>query len=91
MVEGMKKGEFCRHIVFRDCEGRLNDPVKIAIDDPGFGNFCRSAHEALSQAMSEGGLDVPVVKHVCEPECACITEYRKDPSATEKRFSPASG
>lgn len=96
--ENYVKGTFDQLIVFRHCGGEL--PLKhylkrILLDDPGLTNedgvnFFDMAVGALRLAMSDGGLDIPIVKRECASECECKTYYASHMDTVYETFDPKS-
>jgi len=82
LVTGFRRGTFDQMIVFRHSGGAL--PLadcldEIILDDPdlkvdGY-DLCSTAHGALTLAMSDFGLQVPITKRRCAPTCTCGHYY----------------
>ncbi len=93
-----EKGTSDQLIVFRHCGGEL--PLKhylkrILLDDPGLTdedgvNFYDMAVGALRLAMSDGGLNIPIVKRECASECECKTYYASHMDSVYETFDPKS-
>jgi hypothetical protein len=76
-------GTFDHMVVFRRCNGVL--PIadcleKIVLDEPnkrveGF-DLASTAYGALTLAMSDSGMQVPIEIRNCEPGCTCRAHYR---------------
>lgn len=86
-------GTFDQMIVFRHCGGML--PIdkcleEIILDDPSrtINGFDASslAYGALTLAMSDSGIDVPIKKRKCNGSCACEKNYRTNKERTNKMF-----
>lgn len=92
------RGEFDQMVVLRHCGGEL--PFKsylnrIVLDDPqqetpeGV-DLYSSAHGALTLAMADSGLDVPIERRVCAAGCRCIGNYRADRARCRELFGSKS-
>ena len=89
------RGDFGQMIVFRHCGGAL--PIEkslqeIILDDPRLEaegiDLHSAAVGALSLAMSDSGLDVPISKRECRRNCACRDEYHANERRTTVMFHP---
>lgn len=97
LIKTLTKGEFDQMVVFRHCGGQLPFGVylkKIIIDDPhhtitGGIDMYSMAYGALTLAMNESGLNVPIEKRVCKPGCSCQTTYAKNKTKLIKMFTPS--
>lgn len=94
--ENLVKGRFDQMIVLRHCGGELpfkNYLQKIIIDDPqqqtddGIDLYSMSVG-ALRLAMSDSGLDIPIEKRTCKPNCQCLDGYADDLQACRAFFDP---
>lgn len=96
--EHFVKGTSDQLIVFRHCGGEL--PLKhylkrIVLDEPGLANedgvkFYDMAVGALRLAMSDGGLDIPIVKRECSYGCDCKAHYSSHTDFVYETFDPKS-
>lgn len=89
------RGQFDQMVVFRHCGGELpfrKYLTRIVLDDPkkkgpdGVDLFS-SAHGALTLAMSDSGLKVPIVRRDCVATCTCIREYTRDSERCQLHFT----
>jgi len=77
------RGQFDQMVVLRHCGGELpfrSYVSKIILDDPGQEtedavDLYSSAHGALTLAMSDSGLDIPIERRACAVGCQCINNY----------------
>jgi hypothetical protein len=83
--------------VFRHCGGKLpiqNHLKSIILDDPKICtltdqiDYFSMAYGAIRLAMTEGGIEVPIVKRVCADDCGCLESYQSGIGHTEKLFIP---
>jgi hypothetical protein len=95
LAQNFVRGQFDQMVVLRHCGGEL--PFKtylrrIVLDDPqqqtndGI-DLYSSAHGALSLAMSDSGLDVPIERRVCAAQCQCIANYRVNRNRCQEFFT----
>jgi hypothetical protein len=88
-------GRYCQHIVFRHCGGQL--PLRshlkaIVLDDPkkvirGVDLFSM-AFGALSLALEDGNIDVPIYRRICKAGCKCLAGYESKAALTRRMFVP---
>lgn len=92
------KGRFDQMVVFRHCGGQLQFEKylkKIILDDPnheltkGKVDMFSMAYGALSHAMSDSGINVPIEKRICKPNCGCQASYAADINKMLKMFTPS--
>ena len=86
---------FAQMIVFRDCDGQVpfaNHLRRILLDDPqrtdedGNSVFDLAA-ATLAEFTAHCGIDVPIEKRGCSPQCKCVSEYEvEDWRSIEKYF-----
>ncbi|MBW8365310.1 MAG: hypothetical protein K0M39_12230 [Rhizobium sp.] len=90
------KGRFDQMIVFRHSGGELpfrGFLKKIVLDDPqqhnanGVDLFSMGVG-ALRLAMSDSGLDIPIERRACKPNCQCTANYAADVPRTLSMFDP---
>jgi len=83
--------------VFRHCGGKLpiqNHLRKIILDDPQLKidsnqiDCFSMAYGAISLAMREGGLEVPIEKRVCDADCGCRDDYMNGSVDAERMIRP---
>ncbi len=99
LEENFRDGTFDHTIVFRHCGGEL--PIKkylnkIILDDPMLVletkkydiDYFSMAYGAISLAMTEGGIDVPIEKRKCPSNCSCIEDYNDGTIDASKMFRP---
>jgi hypothetical protein len=97
LEKDLVRGRFEQMIVFRHCGGRL--PIRkalkeIILDDPSIHytsskiDFLSLAYGALTLAMIQGNLDVPIKKRNCIAQCKCGNEYNSDLDGAEQMFVP---
>lgn len=94
--ENFVRGTSDQLTVFRHCGGEL--PLKhylkrILLDDPGLANsegvnFYDMAVGALRLAMSDGRLDIPIVKRECSIDCECKAYYSSHAEYVYDMFDP---
>lgn len=90
------KGTFDQMIVFRHSGGELPFKgylQKLVVDDPHQHNeagvdLFSMAVGALRLAMSDAGVDVPIERRVCNPNCLCQASYAGDALRTLAMFDP---
>jgi hypothetical protein len=84
-----KRGGWWEHmLVLRHCGGELPFGLhlkKLILDDPGIGDHHNKAHAALTSAMAEGSLDIPIEKRQCG-SCGCRGEYETADPLLDVRF-----
>lgn len=96
LKDGFQKGKFAQMVVFRHCGGELHFGTylkEIILDDPqqktSKGIDCYSmGYGALSLAMTEGGINVPIKRRKCKRNCKCLVEYAADPAKVHEMFYP---
>lgn len=84
LEQNFGRGQFDQMVVLRHCGGELpfkSYLKKIVLDDPDQQtadgvDLYSSAHGALTLAMSDSGLDVPIERRACIAGCQCINHYR---------------
>ena len=89
-------GAFDQMILFRHCGGELpfgSFLEGIVLDDPELEtdervDFFSAAHGALSLAMTDAGIEVPIERRACKATCTCTDEYSADINTAEKMFLP---
>ncbi|MFK5948179.1 MAG: hypothetical protein QM500_05355 [Methylococcales bacterium] len=96
LEKNFSKGTFDYMIVFRHCGGEL--PLKkylkrIILDDPKLTNedgvsYYDMAVGALRLAMSDSGLDIPIVKRKCTRRCNCKNYYSRNSVFVNDMFDP---
>ena len=90
-------GNFDHMVVFRHCGGRLPFGTflkEIILDDPQMKietgeDLYSVAWGALSLALTDARLNVPITKRTCKHGCKCRREYAEDPKRTHAAFVPA--
>lgn len=94
LEQNFVRGQFDQMVVLRHCGGELPFKSylnKIVLDDPqqqtadGV-DLYSSAHGALSLAMSDSGLDVPIERRVCTAGCQCTANYRANRARCREFF-----
>jgi hypothetical protein len=96
LEDNFVKGTFDQMILFRHCGGELplkNYLKRILLDEPGLANtesvnFYDMAVGALRLAMSDGGLDIPIVKRDCSRRCSCKSYYSSHTEFVYGMFDP---
>jgi hypothetical protein len=84
-------------IVFRHSGGEipLGKYLKIiVVDDPGYElsgqiDMYSMAIGALMLAMNESGVEVPIERRVCRPNCTCENYYSSDLTRLVRMYSPS--
>jgi hypothetical protein len=96
LAENFVKGRFDQMIVFRNCGGELQirECLKqIILDDPQREtkpskiDYYSMAYGALRLAMTEGKINVPIVKRKCLSYCSCLESYNNDAERTKLMYS----
>lgn len=92
--DNLKEGEFDQMLVFRHCGGELKfeDFIKeIIVDDPGQSIKGADAYSiaigALTYAMGESGIVIPIRKRKCRIGCSCRDSYESK-RYVKKMFYP---
>lgn len=89
-------GSWRQSLVFRQCGGEVpfNYHLKeIILDDPkrkrkGV-SYYETAHTALTAAMDQGEIDVPIRRRECSGICSCRSEYADDLEMARELFLPS--
>lgn len=97
LEENFSYGTFDQMIVFRHCGGELpiHDHLnRIILDDPALEttkynvDYFSMAYGALTLAMTEGGIKVPIEKRKCGADCSCVEDYHTGEIDPVKMFRP---
>ena len=82
ITEGFNVNTFCQMFVFRDCNGELpfgDHLQQVTVDCPNRTINGVNAHDAavdlLQTALTNSGLDVPIIKRNCRAGCRCGLAY----------------
>jgi hypothetical protein len=89
------EGEFAQSVVLRHCGGELpftSFLQEIVVDDPRLTvegtDLFSAACGALSLAVTDSGLEIPIRKRQCRPQCACRNYYGRRAQTAYERFVP---
>jgi hypothetical protein len=96
LEDHFSSASFNHMIAFRHCGGKL--PIqgylkRIILDDPKLHmdryqiDYFSMAFGALTLAMKQGGVAVPIEKRTCNKECNCLKNYKNSSTEQEKMFT----
>lgn len=75
-----RKGIFSQHLTIIDQHQALpfDSLEQIVIDDPNIENrtYFDQAFFTLNEAIEKNGVNVPLVRRICPPDCGCLAQYR---------------